>query len=414
MSRVLYEAKADRIMTGFRPDLKGRNAPLWIDGQNMIFDHGELKPVPAQKLYLAEGLEGTVLGIATAEINGVPSVFWGTSGKLLRYTATGGIVTEGTGFTGKKNAIGNNPCSMWSFERWGAWMAASNGVDAIQVWQGATGDFAPLATSAAPARAEIIIGRTPHVVALNTDAGTDMVEWCAEDNILSWLTGLGKSAGNLQIRGLKGPIRAARKLAGEIVFYTETSQHILAYGGLPFRFREALLSDKIGVCGKQAVIAIGNEHIGMDSKKVWRSSGAGWRNISDEHITEYIFDDFNETQRSKVVIQHVDGHDMIAIYYPTANSTNNNRCVLYNYVHEYWNTPATFARTSADQDPGLQILLSGNGSGFIFDWSDRLAPAESESAGQLPLQADATHFLGWGYGGWGLFPWGGPTISVEG
>lgn len=414
MSRVLYEAKAERIMTGFRPDLKGRNAPLWVDGQNMVLDHGEVHPVPAQKLFIAEGVSGTVLGIASAQLGSVPSVFWGTSGKLFRWTATGGTVLEGSGFSGKKDSEDNNPCSMWTFERWGTWMVASNGVNAIQIFKTATGDFAALATSAAPARAEIIIGRTPHVVALNTDAGIDIVEWCAEDNIESWVTGLGKTAGNLQIRGLKGPIRAAKKLAGEIVFYTETSQHMLYYGGLPFRFREQLMSDKIGACGKQAVVAIGNEHFGMDTKKVWRSSGNGWRNISDEHVTKWIFEDFNEAQRSKVAIQHVDGHDMIAIYFPSAGSLVNDRCALYNYVHDYWNPPATFARTSADQDPGLQWLLSGNSSGYIFDWSDRSTPASSDDAGQLPLDANATHFLGWGYGGWGLFPWGGPTISVEG
>lgn len=414
MSRVLMEIPGQGLAeAGFTPDLKNRTAPLWVDGQNMILDHKGIRPIPGQELFLNDPAQGTVMGIATARLGRVGSVFWGTTGKLYRYTASGGTVQEGTGYTGQVNSVGAMPASMWSLERWGAWMAATNGVNQVQLWKTATGDFGNLAGSP-PTYAEIAIARTPHMLLLNTSKGDNYIEWCKEDDIEDWTIGVGKTPGNIPVRDLRGPITAAKKLGSEIGFYTEYSQHLCYYGGAPFRFRNNPLSDKIGACGKQAVVVVGEHHYGMDQQKIWKSNGSQWVDLCDDRVSKWIYDDFNVEQRSKVVLQYVPQINCVAVYFPSAASLYNDRCAIYNCAKNWWNPPATLERSAADQEPSLTWVLSGNRSGYLFDWSARGVPVPASNPGQLPLPVGGSYFLGWGYGGWGLFPWGGPTVLVTG
>ena len=417
MTRMLFEAGPERIQTDFAPDLKGRTAPLWVDGQNMVMVDGKLRPIPGQKLFPTGESFGAIIGLVSARVGDINSVFWGTPERLYRWTASGGVAQEGSGYTGMENAAGQSPATLWSFERWGSWMVASNGIDKIQVWKTATGDFAQLATSGVPpTRAGIVISRTPHLVALNTNKGGSYAEWSAEDNIEDFVVGVGKSAGNLLIREAKTDIIAARRLGAEIVFYTENSQHLLYYGGAPFRFRHQQLNGGFGCCGKQALVEINGEHYGMDTRQVWKSNGTpgGWKDISTGRVKEWIFGDFNKAQKSKVVIQPVPAWGFLAIYFPSASSTRNDRCAIYDYIRDRWLFPATFARSAADQEPQLDYLLSGNVNGFLFDWSELDAPSSISSPGLLSLPTQSTFFLGWGYGGWGLFPWGGATMVATG
>lgn len=417
MAQRLLRVGPQEIMTSIGPDLPGKVSPLWTRGENVIFDKGAVIPIPGEKLFIIPSQPGQIRGMASLRLAGVDSVFWGTLDKLFRWTQSGGVAQEGSGYTGVDLAVGGAPATMWSIVRWAEWVAATNGVNQAQIWKGPSTDFVNL-SGPNFTYAHIFMTRVPHVVALNTSNGDNYAEWCAEGNIEDWTTGVGKTAGQMRIHELPGPIVAATLLGGEICFYTPTSQHILAYVGAPYWFGSRMLQDGFGCCGKEALVSVGRLHYGMDTQRCWVSDGSTWKSISDDEVSEFIYGEeyggFNLNQRSKVVVEHMPLKGQIIFNWPSKNSDYNDRALPYSYRHNIWGGELTRERTSSDHEQGAIMKLSGNRQGYIFDWSERDIPQSPSTAGLLPVSATVQYRLGWKHGGWKSFWWDGQSEVLDG
>jgi len=53
-------------------------------------------------------------------------------------------------------------------------------------------------------------------------------------------------------------------------------------------------------------------------------------------VLDYIFSDFNEDQRGKVVAGHNSSYGEVWWFYPSKNSESNDRYVIYNYQEKVW------------------------------------------------------------------------------
>jgi hypothetical protein len=140
--------------------------------------------------------------------------------------------------------------------------------------------------------------------------------------------------------------------------------HTAQYVGAPFVYGFEKAGSGCGLISAQAVAAIDTAAIWMSRAGFWIYDGYVKPLPSD--VSDYIFDNINYAQASKIYAVHVSKFGEIWWYYPSASSNENDSYVTFNYRENHWNI-GTMARL-AGVDAGVftyPLMVSSNG--YIYE-----------------------------------------------
>lgn len=379
---------------GLYPGLKGRKAPLLVDGQNLIFDEMSIQPLAGVQPLGTKIASTPIRGITETLLAGVRNVFFASDTHLYRYEEGAGITQVGSGYTGQGK--------LWSLQRWGNWIVATNGVDPPQIWKAST--FSPL-TGLTFTWAEIFMRNRTFMVAFNTSNGPEYVEWSKIDNVEDWAR-TNPTAGYVPVRDMPGPIVAAVPLGREIAFYSASTMHILSFLGTRYTYGYDLLLKGIGAVGKHAVCAAGAFNYGFSLEGIWRTDGTGFQFISSPAMRDYVFDDLNVGQVHKVVTVHNPKRSSVMLFYPSANSLENNRGVVVDYERQTW-SKIGYGRAALIKEGVFPNILSGDEVGDIS-----MIDVEGNVGGSsvVPITASlhGSIRIGYGQAPYGTWPYDAP------
>jgi hypothetical protein len=153
--------------------------------KNVIPTAGGFRPFPALSA-LTEALAGQPQGFFfNVEDDGSVVIFAATATKLYKLDTTDNtwddVSRTASSYTG-------NATQGWTFTKFGAYVIATNGVDAVQVWTvGSSSNFADLAGSPPLARRATVVGN--HVVLYGLADNPNRIQWSGLDNIEAWTPG---------------------------------------------------------------------------------------------------------------------------------------------------------------------------------------------------------------------------------
>jgi hypothetical protein len=176
-----------------------------------------------------------------------------------------------------------------------------------------------------------------------------LIRWSAQDDIYNWTPDPTNQAGFTRLSH-GSEIVAVVQTRQEIIVFTDVSIYSLQYLGPPFVWASQLLGDNISIMSpNSAVIASGVVYwMGVD--KFYSYDGRVQTLNCD--LRRYIFGDINQEQSLQVFSGTNEGFNEVWWFYCSANSTNIDRYVIYNYVEKIWYY-GTMSRT-AWLDSGLQ------------------------------------------------------------
>jgi hypothetical protein len=176
-----------------------------------------------------------------------------------------------------------------------------------------------------------------------------LIRWSAQDDIYNWTPDPTNQAGFTRLSH-GSEIVAIVQTRQEIIVFTDVSIYSLQYLGPPFVWASQLLGDNISIMSpNSAVIASGIVYwMGVD--KFYMYDGRVQTLNCD--LRRFIFGDINQEQSLQVFSGTNEGFNEVWWFYCSANSTNIDRYVIYNYLEKIWYY-GTMART-AWLDSGLQ------------------------------------------------------------
>jgi len=176
-----------------------------------------------------------------------------------------------------------------------------------------------------------------------------LIRWSAQDDIYNWTPDPTNQAGFTRLSH-GSEIITTVQTRQEIIVFTDVSIYSLQYLGPPFVWASQLLGDNISIMSpNSAVIASGVVYwMGVD--KFYQYDGRVQTLNCD--LRRYIFGDINQEQSLQVFSGTNEGFNEVWWFYCSANSTNIDRYVIYNYLEKIWYY-GTMART-AWLDSGLQ------------------------------------------------------------
>ena len=142
-------------------------------------------------------------------------------------------------------------------------------------------------------------------------------------------------AGSLRISdGSK--IVGAVKSAGQILVWTDTSLHGIQFVGTPFTFGLRQLGANAGLIAQHAAVEVNGVAYWMSDDAFYLYDGVVKKMPCS--VQDFVFDDISYTNKNDIAVGLNTAYNEIIWYYPSANATQIDRAVAYNYLEGTWYT----------------------------------------------------------------------------
>jgi len=169
-----------------------------------------------------------------------------------------------------------------------------------------------------------------------TEIGTQdplLIRFSSQEDPTTWIPSATNTAGDLRI-GSGSEIVAAVETRQQILVITDVSVHSMQFLGPPFTFGIQMISENTTIRGPQAAIAVDDTVFWMGLQEFYVYAGSV-RKLACS-VKDHVFSDFNSEQSEKVVAGINSSFGEVWWFYPSANSSENDKYVIYNYEQQIW------------------------------------------------------------------------------
>lgn len=189
-----------------------------------------------------------------------------------------------------------------------------------------------------------------------------LIRFSSQENPVDWFPTATNTAGDLRL-GAGSTFVQAVETKREILVYTDKSLHSMRFIGPPFTFGISQLASNITIMSSASAIATEDVvyWMGIDNFYVH----AGQTAQLPCTVKDKVFLDFNLAQRDKVVAGINSEFGEVWWFYPSADSSECDKYVIWNYNEKVWYY-GSLTRT-AWLDRGIRNFPVAAGSGYIFN-----------------------------------------------
>ena len=394
----------------YRNGTEYQAAGRWHDASLVRWYENTLRPVLGWRTRSASAVTGSCRGMITWRNNSNSRfIGLGTHSKLFAMNEAGTLkditptsfttgyasaqITTGYGYSTYGNfAYGVArpdtgsiiPATTWSLDTWGEYLVACSNYDGkIYEWQlgFATPTLAAVITNAPVSNTAILVTAERFLFALGAGGNPRKVQWCDQEDNTLWTPAGDNQAGDYELT-TPGSLLAGKRVKGINLLFTDVDVHTAQYVGAPFIYGFEKAGSGCGLISAQAVAAI-------DTAAIWMSKSGffiydGYVKPLPCDVSDFVFNNINFDQRTKIVAVHNSKFGEIWWFYPSNAGIENDSYVTFNYRENHWNV-------------GSLVRLCGTDAGVFT----------------LPLMVDDggevyEHEVGFDYDGATLFAESGP------
>jgi|TARA_R110000803_G_scaffold38422_3_gene83020 hypothetical protein len=190
-----------------------------------------------------------------------------------------------------------------------------------------------------------------------------LIRFCSQEDPVDWYPTALNTSGDLRLSS-GSTIVQALETRQQILVFTDVSLHSMQYLGTPLTFGLSLISENITIASPKSAVAVGDNVFWMGTAEFYIFSGSVERIPCT--VRDFVFDNLNTSQSDKIVAGANVSFAEVWWFYPSANSTENDSYVVYNYMEKLWFT-GTLART-AWLDRGVsQYPVATGTDNFLFN-----------------------------------------------
>ena len=160
-----------------------------------------------------------------------------------------------------------------------------------------------------------------------------LIRFSAQGDPTTWQSLATNSAGELRL-GSGSEIITAVETRQQILVYTDASLHAMQFLGPPFTFGLSLLSENITIMSPNAAKAMDDAVFWMGLEEFYVYTGQVQKLPCP--VLNYVFEDFNHSQSEKVFAALNTSFNEIWWFYPSLESEEIDRYVVYNHQEKVW------------------------------------------------------------------------------
>lgn len=223
----------------------------------------------------------------------------------------------------------------WSLDNWGEYLVACHYDDGrLLEWQlGSSADAAPLA-NAPTNNLGLVVTEERFIFALGAGGNSRKVQWCDfEDNTL-WAAATTNQAGSQELQ-TSGQIMQGIRTRGQTLIITDTDAHAARYSGPPYIYSFSRVGTSCGAISRKAASDVDAGVFWMGQRGFFRFDGNSVSEVLCD-VHDYVFNDFNAAQQSKVWSVANGQFGEIWWFYCSSTSNEVDRYVAYDYKENHW------------------------------------------------------------------------------
>lgn len=334
---------------------KGR----YYDSDKVRWFQGELRPIGGWIAFSANKVSGSARDIITwADNSTVSRMGIGTNtglfimdrgGNVYDITPAGFIAGPADGFYGGGYGTGGygreaygvtrhitsiiNEAAVWQLDTWGQDLIGVMGTDGkIYEWALNTAvKAAPVAN--APSCKALVVTNEQILMALGAEGNPRRVKWSDQRDNTNWTPDATNQAGDYDLQ-TSGRLLCGRRIRGGTLLFTDVDVFLASYLANTLVYGFDRVGSGCGIISRNAVQVLDNQAVWMGREAFFDYNGFVQPLPSD--VSDYVFSDINRLQVSKVTSIHNSAFGEVTWYYPSANSTENNRYCTWNYRENHW------------------------------------------------------------------------------
>ena len=287
---------------------------------------------------------------------------------------------RGTWDSSSSQVAGGNTLRIWSHDNFGEDLLINVRDEGIFYWSkssGANSRAVALNTvtghneTPTIAKQILVSDKDRHVIVFGCDpegagAGEQdplLIRFSSQESLTSWGAQTTNTAGDLRI-GSGSQIVTAVETRQQILVFTDVSLHAMQFLGPPFIFGISTISENITTAGPLCAVAINDNVFWMGQEEFYVYAGAV--NKLPCTVKDYVFSDINQQQIEKVTASNNSSFSEVWWFYPSANSDENDKYVVFNYEQNVWYY-GTLDRT-AWVDRGVESLpLAAGTDHYLYE-----------------------------------------------
>jgi hypothetical protein len=367
-------------------------AGRWNNSNLVRWYENTIRPVGGWRKFSASQLSGMCRGIIPWRDNG--GTRWvgiGTHTKLYAMSQLGVVkeitptgmaagIADATTVTGygynnygsyaygvARPDIGTStPATTWSMDTWGEYLVACSSTDGmLYEWQlGFTTPTLAARITNSPASCKALMVTAERIIfALGADGNARKIKWCDQEDNTAWTASTSNLAGDYELSST-GTLLAGKRVKGVNLLFTDVDVHTAQYMGAPFVYGFERAGSGCGLIGAQAVAAIDTAAIWMSKSGFWIYDGYVKPLPSD--VGDYVFQNINYAQSSKVYAVHNSQFGEIWWFYPSISSNENDSYVTFNYRENHWSI-GTLDRTAGSHAGVYTNPLMVSDDSYVYE-----------------------------------------------
>ncbi len=290
-----------------------------------------------------------------------------------------GTWSRGTWGSSSSDAIVTNTLRLWSHDNFGEDLLINVRNGGIYYWDKSMGlgsravDISTLPNAnktPTVAKQVLVSDRDRHVIAFGCDTEAEpgvqdplAIRFSDQESLTDWESAATNTAGELRL-GSGSEIVVAVETRQQIIVFTDTTLYSMQFLGPPFTFGVNSLSENITIASPNAAIAVDDNVFWMGRSEFYVYSGAVARLPC--LVRNYVFSDINENQIQKVNAGVNTEYSEIWWFYPSADSEEVNRYVVYNYAEQTW-AYGSFGRTAWVDRGIFDFSFAANSDGYVYE-----------------------------------------------
>jgi len=160
-----------------------------------------------------------------------------------------------------------------------------------------------------------------------------LIRWSDQESVVEWTPAATNQAGSLRLSH-GSEIVTCLQTRQEIVVFTDSSVYSLQYLGAPTVWGSQILGDNISIMGQNATSVASGVVYWMGVDKFYKYDGRVSTLRCD--LRQYIYSNINLAQAQQVYSGTNEGFNEVWWFYCSANSTQIDKYVVYNYLEDIW------------------------------------------------------------------------------
>jgi len=190
------------------------------------------------------------------------------------------------------------------------------------------------------AKQVLISDNSRHIIAFGCDSQTNpgvqdplLIRFSSQESLTEWEATATTTAGDLRL-GSGSEIITAIETRQQVLVFTDASLYTMQYLGPPFTFGVQMVSENVSIAGPLSTAAVDDQVFWMGQTEFYMYNGSV--NRVPCSVRDYVFDNLNTNQIEKVTAGLNSESSEVWWFYPSADSQENNRYVVYNYMEQTW------------------------------------------------------------------------------